>query len=68
MRGKLLTMLPVALALAGCQATGGSESKTALCSVLRPVTWSAKDTPETATQVRANNAVGKAVCGWKAGT
>ena len=34
------------------------------CEVARPITYSAKDTPETRQQVRAHNARGVAVCGW----
>ncbi|MDQ0305357.1 hypothetical protein J2S75_004409 [Ancylobacter polymorphus] len=33
--------------------------------MLQPVRWSAADTDETIRQVKANNAAGKVVCGWR---
>ncbi|MBB3771501.1 hypothetical protein FHS55_002100 [Angulomicrobium tetraedrale] len=37
----------------------------AVCDSFRPVLWSDADTDETIRQAKANNAVGRAICGWR---
>ena len=59
-------MLAIALLATGCATTGGGATKGAICDQFMPVRWSSADTPDTIMQVKMNNAVGAAVCGWKA--
>jgi predicted small secreted protein len=71
---RLLT-LPVAILLASCATTtggGGTDvadvapiAHAGFCAVAKPITWSAADTAATVTEVKAHNAVGKALCGWR---
>ena len=67
MRLLLLTTLSALIwLLAGCTmttATVGTE-----CVVWRPITWSSKDTPDTVTEVKANNARRNAWCGTPSGS
>ena len=35
------------------------------CEVARPQTWSRSDTPETVREIKAHNAKGVAICGWR---
>lgn len=65
----LALTLTLALAATGCAKTtagGATETGRALCDVLRPIAWSASDTDETIRAVKAHNAAGVRVCGWKA--
>ena len=65
----LLAMFPV---LQACQtarplnATAatetGAQTEGWACLAFRPISWSSKDTPQTADQIRAHNAVWDAVC------
>ena len=61
--------LPIVLAtlsiLAACQSTTstGGISKAAVCSIFPPITYSSRDTAETVTQIRRNNAAFDAYCG-----
>lgn len=58
-------MLVTALLLAGCaQTTGTGATKAAICDQFRPIRWSASDTDESLKQIKAHNAVGKAICSW----
>jgi len=61
MRLSKLTMLCAAtLLLGGCwktTGTGGTE-----CLAWRPISWSRADTPQTITEVKANNAKWRAFC------
>lgn len=61
----LLGLAPI---LTGCvtMASGGTETRAALCDQFRPISWSSQDTVETVAGVKAHNAVGKRLCGWKA--
>ena len=54
------------LGLTACQTTGSVGTKVA-CGAFRAITWSSADTPPTQKQVRAHNAVGKEICGWRGG-
>lgn len=36
------------------------------CSVARPISWSAADTPATVAEIKEHNAVGRSLCGWGA--
>jgi hypothetical protein len=58
-------MLALALTLTGCVTMAGSETKAALCDQFRPIAWSSRDTAETVAGVKAHNAVGKRLCGWR---
>ena len=63
----LALLLIGTLCLAGCgpmTATSG-KAASAVCGELRPVEWHDDDTDETIRQVKANNAVGRTICGWK---
>ena len=60
----LLAMLPLFL-LTGCfktTAIGGTDSA---CSVWRDISWSSKDTPQTITEVKINNARREGFCEGK---
>ena len=60
----LLAMLPLFL-LTGCfktTAIGGTDSA---CTVWRDISWSAKDTPQTITEVKINNARREGFCEGK---
>lgn len=35
------------------------------CRIAKPITWSSRDTDETIREVKAHNAAGVALCGWK---
>ncbi len=59
-------MLAILFLATGCATTGGGATRSAVCDQFRPVLWSKADTPDTIAQVKGNNAVGAAVCGWKA--
>ena len=65
---RLATMLALATLATGCaKTTAGVATETgrALCDVFRPIAWSARDTDETIGAVKAHNAAGARVCGWK---
>lgn len=62
-------MLALATLASGCaKMTAGVATETgrALCDVFRPIAWSTSDTDETVGAVKAHNATGARVCGWKA--
>lgn len=62
-------MLALAMLASGCATTTAgvaTETGRALCDVFRPIPWSARDTGETIAAVKAHNAAGVRVCGWKA--
>lgn len=60
------------LSSVGCASTKGSGATDPLpgadtfCRVAKPISWSSRDTDETIREVKAHNAVGKALCGWSA--
>lgn len=55
----------LALLAAGCvTTTGGGETKV-FCASAKPIAWSAADTDATIREVKAHNAVGRALCGWR---
>ena len=57
-----LVMLSTLL-LAGCfKTTGTVETNLAACSVWRDISWSSKDTPQTITEVKVNNARREGYC------
>lgn len=63
-RSGLAALLAAALILTSCQTTGtsGPDPELVACRSFEPVTWSAKDTPETIKQIKAHNAAWAAVC------
>ena len=61
---RALISVPLFLLLAGCQ-TDGSALPSVACTIFKPIYYSpAHDTRDTARQIVAHNAVGKATCGW----
>ena len=42
----------------------GQTNQAPFCSVAEPIYWSGLDTKPTIKQVKAHNAVGKALCMW----
>ena len=56
-----LALLLTSLA-AGCTATTGGSATDAVCDVLKPISWSSRDTDETVAGVKQHNAVHKAIC------
>lgn len=65
---RLATTLALAMLASGCATTTAgvaTETGRALCDVFRPIAWSARDTDETIGAVKAHNAAGARVCGWK---
>lgn len=63
-------MLALAMLASGCATTTAgvvTETGRALCDVFRPIGWSAADTDDTIRAVKAHNATGMRVCGWKPG-
>lgn len=60
---RLIALACASLSLAGCQTTNGGGTDVA-CSSFSPITWSRKDTADTARQVRVHNATGATLCGW----
>lgn len=62
-RTRLIALVFVSLSLAGCQTTHGGGTDVA-CSSFSAITWSRKDTADTARQVRVHNATGATLCGW----
>lgn len=59
-------LLALMLPLAGCvTATGGGETRAALCDQFRPIRWSVNDTAETVRQSKEHNSVGRALCNWR---
>ncbi len=54
-----------ALMLAGCATTTASGGRDVFCGAAAPILWSAADTDETLRQVKAHNAVGRVLCGWR---
>jgi hypothetical protein len=65
MVSRALISVSALLLLCGCQ-TDGSALPSVACTIFKPIYYSpAHDTRETARQVVAHNAVGKATCGWR---
>ena len=65
---RLAMLLALATVATGCaKMTAGVATETgrALCDVFRPIGWSAQDTDDTIRAVKAHNATGARVCGWK---
>ena len=54
-------VLVMALLLAGCQTTTGTDA-TSVCAVWRPISWSVKDTPDTTREIVLNNARRSGYC------
>ncbi|MEW6257981.1 MAG: hypothetical protein AB1592_18670 [Pseudomonadota bacterium] len=53
-----------AVTLGGCTTTTASGGRDVFCGAAAPIRWSLADTHETVRQVKAHNAVGRALCGW----
>ncbi|QRE77334.1 hypothetical protein [Methylobacterium aquaticum] len=47
-----------------CSAPEIQADAARFCQTAAPITYSAKDTPETRRQIRVHNAKGVAACGW----
>ena len=61
MRLKLMSALVSGLLVASCSMTTASNVETS-CLVWRPISWSAKDTPQTIEGVKLGNARRQAWC------
>ena len=56
-------VIMLALALTGCSKMMGTvETNKASCTVWKDITWSSKDTPQTITEVKINNARREGYC------
>ena len=65
---RLAMLLALAIVATGCAKTPAgvaTETGRALCDVFRPIAWSDQDTDDTIRAVKAHNATGARVCGWK---
>jgi len=66
MLSRKLTMLASGLLLiatvGGCSKTTGLNATSVTCDVLKPITWSSKDTRLTIKQIKEANAAWKSVC------
>jgi hypothetical protein len=61
---RLLLAMPLLLVLTGCsKVMGTAETNLSACSVWRDISWSSKDTPQTITEVKVNNARREGYCG-----
>jgi hypothetical protein len=61
---RLLLVMPLLLVLTGCSKMMGiGATDPAACTVWRDVSWSSKDTPQTITEVKVNNARREGFCG-----
>lgn len=62
----LMLALALMLPLIGCasQTGSGAKTKSAICDQFAPIRWSVSDTDESLKQIKAHNAVGKAICDW----
>ncbi len=60
---RLLPAIPLLLVLTGCsKVMGTAETNLSACSVWRDISWSSKDTPQTITEVKVNNARREGYC------
>ena len=64
---RLVLLLSAALTVAGCATTtgGGGATGKAVCASFRGISWADADTDATIRQVKAHNAVGRELCGWR---
>ncbi len=58
-----LAPLAAALILAACQSTTPTAVTDTTCLAMEPITYSRKDSPQTAVQIRQHNAAFRAICG-----
>ena len=58
----LVSVLPI---LAGCASPTPSAASRGACGAFRPISWADADSDPTIRQVKAHNAVGRALCGWR---
>jgi hypothetical protein len=58
-----LAPLAIPLMLVACQTTTQTSVIDTSCLALEPITYSRRDTSETAVQIRRHNAAYKALCG-----
>lgn len=64
MRVRVLTLLTLStLALTACQTTGSGATKTWVCEVFRPISWSQHDTLDTQKEIVSHNAAYVSLCG-----
>ena len=64
-RGRALMLSAALLSLTGCATTTPSAATRGACGAFRPISWADADTDPTIRQVKAHNAVGQALCGWR---
>lgn len=66
MLGAAMLILSACASRMGSGATDPLPGADTFCRVAKPISWSSRDTDETIREVKAHNAVGKALCGWSA--
>lgn len=66
MLGSAMLILSACATTTGSGATDPLPGADTFCRVAKPISWSSRDTDETIREVKAHNAVGKALCGWSA--
>lgn len=65
-RASRVLMASVLLAtLAACAPMTAGGGTGVFCRAARPISWSPADTDTTIQEVKAHNAVGRALCGWR---
>lgn len=60
-----LLLIAAMLTTAGCATTTPSAATRGACGAFRAITWERADTDGTIRQVKAHNAVGRELCGWR---
>lgn len=58
-------LIAALLTSAGCATTTPSAAIRGACGAFRPISWASADTDPTIRQVKAHNAVGRELCGWR---
>ena len=64
-RVRVLMLTGAMLTSAGCATTTPSAATRGACGAFRPISWARADTDPTIRQVKAHNAVGRELCGWR---
>ncbi|MFD2031685.1 hypothetical protein ACFSKM_17795 [Ancylobacter dichloromethanicus] len=60
-----LMLIGAMLTTAGCATTTPSAATRGACGAFAPINWAIEDTDPTIRQVKAHNAVGRELCGWR---
>ncbi|MCS0501104.1 hypothetical protein [Ancylobacter mangrovi] len=62
---RVLLLSGATLTIAGCATTTPSAATRGACGAFRAISWASADTDATIRQVKAHNAVGRELCGWR---